>query len=1163
MSSHTSKRSQEKKERKHSKHSKHSKPTPVTEIIPDSCYEEIEIVARHSELVIHRLENLSIYLSEHGELAKAFEEKKKTKTKELIDFLQEYYTALEKKQKPPKLPERKPGVTPWPVTLLKYAAEPYKLTRYCVQWCHQARKCLISMAENVSDFDIRWNQLMTIRFCQIFTAYCKVILFLNNFEFIQLVIDMIPPYIDDIKSMKDYIKDHAFTRNFVKMALKNPIDLIKSNIERIGEKINRLAATLGTFFAQLMGSFPLVNWSIFSIFSKRHDAPETTLPEDEFFILQNISLLKDTMLFFVILFKDITKTDDPFSVVIQNILTESPYIQITHSNKFTVQHFLKLIKKKEGMEKFVNHIAFIAQNKYGTAHQKRIQNITILLEEIKNMCEYDNKLLCQFFPNVISLCSLAHYELVMYFHYQNIIDVHAFDMLAVVLDIIKLVRINQLDIQRFFMFNLSTIDIEFLKKQLEQVDPDSDIRKIANTLVQGLETLNLDNFDNGEGYNYFAFKITYGRILDYYNKLRKTSIVSYAEPIFEHLTTVFNHVDYADDPLACIFNYCPVYNLWNNYKELEGHINNPTIPISRCITILEIFAFFDLDPNIYVRPQVIENLKTNYQQLKNLLFNRARKDLQLQFQFDSPTNMDGMKTRILSRTSNKQELQQTPQTLPLNVIAQYYQQNRSAAELRTSFTRIPHQITVFDMEDSPSDYFEKSISQGFTNFIIPSSLPNPLFLDCSFSDAFQILWQIFAQMGKPFPRNMFESRLIEGTQYKSEQYLQQVNLLNGTIDIDDNSVVGKKLVDNYQQKIREFVKSGYKSALYLTHLKGFYNTKKKEATPNEKNKSSKQPQSPVKDKTIYSDFFSAKAINYMIKNLGINCALAYDRIVTHQIAKDIIEIFNVFVELSNDLNSWLNDFKSKNILPRESLTSPQLDKCCELMINLGCSAVLRDLIKNEMCNAMSDAVPGLQQMVDAAIDRINVTLSGKEQLIIETVSHRDTLYFVQQIIEKGKIDKQTDFIKFMFFIGLLLNNNKWDKIQYISDFETITGNLHLFPKALELFFDVRQSLFLTPDDLALETGTKTLLQVFGVVVNNKKQQNGSGYQMAATKLVIMFPRVIHTIQFGWIEEVFPNYSYDNFNIKKMKEQEDKKDKKNKEKPKKVERSSSTRKSTKK
>ena len=186
-------------------------------------------------------------------------------------------------------------------------------------------------------------------------------------------------------------------------------------------------------------------------------------------------------------------------------------------------------------------------------------------------------------------------------------------------------------------------------------------------------------------------------------------------------------------------------------------------------------------------------------------------------------------------------------------------------------------------------------------------------------------------------------------------------------------------------------------------------------------------------------------------------------------------------------------------------------------------------------------------------------------LVVEVIDDRPRIKDVR-FAEAVTVIPLTDFIKFMFFIGLLLNNNKWDKIQYISDFETITGNLHLFPKALELFFDVRQSLFLTPDDLALETGTKTLLQVFGVVVNNKKQQNGSGYQMAATKLVIMFPRVIHTIQFGWIEEVFPNYSYDNFNIKKMKEQEDKKDKKNKEnkeRSKKVERSSSTRKSTKK
>ncbi|OHS99884.1 hypothetical protein TRFO_08189 [Tritrichomonas foetus] len=1074
-------------------------------------YEEIEIIARHSELVIAKIEQLATLVGENSYLAKETTEKKK-KMKELTKYLADYFDALRNRKKLPKQEERKPNKTPWPVTLLKHALEPYIILRYASQWCRKAKRCLLCLVKSISDFDIRWNQALTVRFCQIFVTFCRVAIFMSNFKLLHFISLLITAYHADIPDMENDVREFVLVNNFITQALSDPCKMIKQHTDPQGllsEKLNRLAATTGTYIAQLMGQFPLIDWSVFSIFSKPTETPETTLSEDDFFILQHVNLLKETMLYFVMIFPKKNSDgsgENSFDVVVENLLTEGPFVPITISMKIPIEKFIRLNKGAISSD-MAKLIPIVASRKFGTAHRKRIQNITILLTEIKNMCEFDIRLLSQYFSNIISLCSLGYYEFLSYFHF-NTICVDALDLLAVMLDLIKLIFKHKEDIQRFYLFNLSTIDIQYLKKLVEQIGNDQ-IFPLIQPLINALEVLNLEDFDRGDQYHYYAFKITYGRILLFYNQLRQTSVVSYAESIFEHLTTIMSHIEYAEDPIRTIFKYCPISTLWVEKEHFMKHVTTPIIPLSKCITILEICAYFELDPNIYAYPEMAGEIKMAYKQVQGSLLSRLLNELMRQCDPSGLFYQLGLQTRDLSRNSlfNVRLFKEQSDKLSNATANSFTKQNTIQSELRSCFTRMPQHIRIFDLVENPSQFFEDKITDSFSNFLFPAgSVPDSLNVDRGFSTAFQMIWQIFAQMGKPFQRNMFIARHQEGTTKDSEPYLQQVNLLNGSIEFTDFISERPNLVEKLANKCLEFVKSGYKKTLYLTPLHGFYNLEKTDL--------------------MTSDYFSANAIHYTIKNLGVNAGLAYDRVVTHVAARSITKIFKKFLEISNDLSIWHNSFKSSTQLPPESLSSPVFNECCEEMIRLGCTMTLRVIILDEMRKCISTAVPGLEQMVDAAMDRITVTLSGKEQLICETVSHRDSMYFIQQIIELQKIDKQTDFIKFMFFIGLLLNNSKWDDIKYHTDYDSISYNLHLFPIALNAFIEVRNTLFISADDLAMEAGVKTLYQTFGAVVNSKKEVNGPNYAKATTKLAITFPKVIDVLQFGWISEVFPNYSID-------------------------------------
>lgn len=1133
---------------------------PPQEEGPTVPYDYIEVIAQHGEVVLSKLENLRVLLGPNTPLPQALDNSKKKK-KALLDSLTAYEKYVRGEGEYPKQEPRKPGKTPWPVTLLEHCIEPYKILRYASQWIRIARQCLLDTSRT-ADFDIRWNQLLTVKFCQIFTSFCRVFVFMKSFSIVKIISLIVPYYIDDIPELKEYVTDSRKLINLITLSLSDPFANVYNLIQPVGKKLNRLAATIGTYIAQLFGPFPLIEWANLSIFRKPPETPETTLEDDDFFILRNITLLKDTMVYFVTVFsQEIGSDSDSFNVVIENLLTESPVVPITVTTRVPIRDFLKYSRRSPINDDVQQVIDLSAPRKFATSHRKRIQNVTILLNEIKSMCEFNNNLVCQYFPNIISLCALGYYEFSQYFTFdKNSVCVDALDLLAELLDMVKIIRQNHDDIQRFFIYNLSTIDVEFLKAQIAQINNDSPIPSLLNPLVSALETLSIDDYDKGSCYHFLGYNLTYGRILYYYNHLHNTSIVSYAEPLFEHLTTILTHAEFAEDPTRCFFKYCPIQRLWTYSGRFVEHIVNPAVPISRCITLLEVFTYFAQDQNIYIYPKEKDNQKNNFELVQMTLLKRIRESLMRECNNSSIYHQLGLQTRDLCKDGadkskdhfNLNKFKFTSNVPKEELIKQFTEQNQFQKELRGFFTRVPQQIRVFDEIKKPSAYFENGLTQNISSYLFPTQMPEGMSLDRGFSTAFQFLWQIFAQMGKPFPRNMFRARLFEGTQASSDNYIQHVNLMTGVTPYDGLIPKSPSLVESLQYQIFKFIKQSFKQSIYLAPLRGFFDISDKsdimsfdsQSSSKNKDKDKDKEKDPDVDeaeiqhqqqvqaqldatpKVISSDFFSQKAIKYMITNLGANSGFAFDRIVTLAAAECIVNIFKKYIECIQYMPEWYSTLRNKGSLPQDSLGSPTFNFCCTEMIRLGCAMTLREIVLIEMKTGMSNSVPGIQQIIDAAIDRITVTLTGKEHLICEACSLKDSMYFIQQNVEKAKIDKQSDFSQFMFFIGLLLNNNIWNDSKYYADYEAISRNLHLFPIALKAFIQVKNSLFVTVDDLALEHGFKVFYSIFGTIVNQKKVDNGKNYAKAMAQLAIAFPRSIEIIQFGWLHEVFPNYDAD-------------------------------------
>ena len=162
-----------------------------------------EVIAQHGDVVLSKLETLRIMLGPKTPLVEALDNSKKKK-KALFDTLAQYEKHLNGQAEYPKQEPRKQGKIPWAVTLVQYTVEPYKVLRYAAQWFRIAKQCLLDTSQT-ADFDIRWNQLLTIKFCQIFTCFCRVLVFMKGLPILKIISLMVPYYIDDIPQLKDYV----------------------------------------------------------------------------------------------------------------------------------------------------------------------------------------------------------------------------------------------------------------------------------------------------------------------------------------------------------------------------------------------------------------------------------------------------------------------------------------------------------------------------------------------------------------------------------------------------------------------------------------------------------------------------------------------------------------------------------------------------------------------------------------------------------------------------------------------------------------------------------------------------------------------------------------------------------------------------------------------
>lgn len=1095
--------------------------------------DDLEILFNHIELLTSKLEIFHNMTGPGSVIGTAFES---SGGKSWIKHLDSYCdTFVTNPMNLPKVPSS--GSTQsFLKSIQSDLVTPMQLIKYAYQFCSLTEYQLKMMLSYIKDLDMRWNQYLTIRCCQIFVMFCKTVVFIKMHPIVKYITATVNQL--NISIFEQFKQDIPKITQFMILCSQDPFVFIHQKIPLLSDKMARLSSCVGTFIARIFGTFPLIDWDTLSVFHRTIRNNESTLVSDEFIILQNIKLLKEALFFFLFVFPENTQSNKCFELIIEGLLTESSTVYLTPNFKVPLQQIIGLSKQDAIPKRVCNNATENAHQKFTTSHIQRIMHVTFLLQDCYNIASFDPNQLPFLMNHITALASLAYYEIDNYFTFieeerakgvkEDQDYVEGMELLSILMEITNLIDQYEEDIRRFYVYNLATIDLQFLQKQLnpdvfDQVckSKEHNLAKLIDDLALGLEGIDLEDYDKGFRYEFTGFLLTHGRYLRIFNEIKKRERVSFIDPIFEHLTTIRMHCAFAQSPMNAFLRFCPIQTLWNHSSIFSSIINNQKIPLSIAPSILHLFTYFSRDL-LCLRQLLGEVKKLNemFPRLRISLYQRLNAFLCSRFNPDSPAIYINLQTHDFSQsesTASKLKSFAIHGGMSRALVEKQALSLFEVNQVKQFCSRIPHHVVLFDKIDKTAEYFSNTITKGLASFLFPeSSAPDPSTLDMSFSTSTQYLWTFFASLGSSFPRQMFQCRLYESNAIEdSTSFTEQIKYLDGTINCtlvkpnENKSVLeikNQRLIMKIEEILISFLKEGWKNSIYLSTLKGFWSTSELKYDP--------------------SLFLSQNAFRYMIHNLGLHGGFRIYRILVHRAAKAIMKIINVFNEMKN-IGTLLDDFNNKDILPPEMPASKGgIETSSKELIILGVCLQLRAILREEMSSAVNEAAPGIIPLIEASLYRINLIQNPEQALISEMISgNNDDLIFIEEIIAKQKIPQLTNLNQFFFFLGLNFIGKRWIKSEYLSNYDAITENMHLLPIATKALIQ-ELPLFFDPNSLttkAIHNGYLLFFSVMAQIVQMRKSKKLNDAARALAILADMYPRVMK-LEYGIIEDSFPTRS---------------------------------------
>lgn len=1062
------------------------------------------VLINHISMVQARLDNIQPHVTDAGRIADFFKSKN---GKELTNIIMQSQAARSADAKLPKISkEIQADVSP----LIEFITSTLKTIDYIASWGRTAKNLLANINKNCTDLDIRFNHQLVIHVTKLFTTFSKVAIFLHLSPLCQRIVQMIPlfPELSKIQLTQTY--DELY--RFVCQSTRNPFSYAKSQLSSMGEKLSLLCAQISPFLIQIFGHWPVIEWEKFSLFEKTVEQLESTLPPTVNIVLQNLTLFRDTVLFFSLIFPEYPSNTPQYSTLMNNVLTESAEIFITPLLKLPIQRLLSIfvkITKNKVFEELTESNEYERSLKDEISHKQRMTNCYYLLRDINDVASFDPDYLPKLINEIIPLAAIGAYEVTTMLANGTIID-QVPGLVDILVDLGMLFIKYEDSLKRFFLYNLTTIDATYLNSlhgSISRLTDDWQI-KISNLikeLVDALSIIDIEEFDRGTRYDLTPLLNTANRLFYLFNEVSTKHQAAYLHQIFEHLSTIIMHAEIAQNPKKFFIEFCPIHKLWCFTDLISEYITDLPGGIHTNSAFITLFQFFNLDEIELVFNQPMIKKASN-----TIIDIRTKLIEKIESVFTSFFKEGSFLSDIINQGSNlhifdpsKYMVSYTEYELEkVNNLIKY---RAPCFQIKEFIRRTPYSVNLFGNEIKLLSFISETITMQLAELMFENKLPSTSWLCSAFSTSPELLWPIYLQMNSSFPYMLIKSKANHSAYQGQESYLDQISIIRSNPDAksDDHSY---KLIGKLEAKVREFLDKYYRN--YIFNL---YGERFEPITENS---------SPEFDTLL-----SYQGFKEVIMDLGPQAGFCLNKIIVSSISESMVKIFNTHQAINNQLSDWWNKFRQKDDswIP-SAVNVPEIKKAGEEMIKLGAALRLRAFIRKALHDVISKSAPGLIELINCSfIKDKGEHISEKQDFLAEMVSGLPSFHFIIIAVNKSGILKTSDCQLFYFFLALLLLNPDWNNIKFIQDLEGFTFNLHLLPTALDAFLATNNSFVMSSDTKKVDEGLATFFDALSHVINYKKSAQGTSKLLSETLVILadIFPKYISRLQYGTVAKSFP------------------------------------------
>jgi len=1056
-------------------------------------FEETELLLKHSEFVLANLEATAHQFRDDGDFMKVFNN---PDGKKLRQFAAEFVTASQTGGQKPVLAS---NLVQLCEKVSMQMIMPIRTIDYTVYWCKLSAIQLKQLTTSSREFDLRWNLPITLSACKLFSAFCRIVLYLHRITPAEFLVHLFSA--SSLPKTLPLQTEFDNLLKFVTRSQEKPFLFIEEELKFLRDKLSLLVVNLLPFFSTLFADWTIFDWSLLSIYERN---PENTIgqsmPHDEYTLLANISLFQEVLTLFTLVFTSFMDKNQQFALLGASVLTETATFYLSRNYPVPITALLDVTVPSNALTSLSDTLMKSINRKTAETHLHRMKQLCLLAGELENLASLDISHFTRCIHIVRAVAAFAFYEIDLFFRIRDKAQWTEYYVKTVAQLLSSLDRLTQVFIkykdyiERFFVFNLATADADHLEYLLDSFDLElgsagGDVILAGRVILDSIRSLDLEKFDSGIRYDFFPLILTHGRALHQQNIISQKLRASYLTPIFEHLMTINMHAHAAQDSTRFYFEACQMHTFWRHAGRFEDFVGNNAAPINDCASFFNVFSYFNYD-NI-----VIPMHKNEMKLLKEVLENKVRTRLSIRLNTVLSTMLSA-RSRLLSYSLGG-DIGQSP---PIDNISQLLLENKNCekeahdispiCQTNNFISSLPQAVVLFDKRVEIASYFMTRLS----NDLIKVLLFNISWNISSVSDASQIVWTFFSQaralklpaddnVGLVFKKSLLDA-VVKNSFFAGQTLTEQANaMLNKAPDTIPELMDPQRLCVSIYTRLNNFINGGHFESKYVHFVQRFVGGK---------------------------DKVSLQYFKSLFRVLGIHCALYLDCNISKGIVDDIILIHQSYSAVAHMINSDKTPI----------YTMDSTNRASDALLRLSIALTIRRMIRRATEETIEETVPGLVQLAQTSPLKSCI----ESELIYEVINKRGPNYFIREmLVEKLKKEKIPGLTQFFTFLAILFVAPKWDDTEFFPEEDALSKNIHLLPLAFDLLVEISPALFSDAHQANVNKSIETFFTQLAEAIEIKKGNSKIDKKLISSYLILIdkFPKLVPTIEYGRMKHVFP------------------------------------------